>query len=652
MATAREEYLNALRLGQREKKKRETEGKDPYPAVLDEVFPDAVRAQITELPPQEIPADLIVGTGSRGRTGVFSASFYPLAPEDSEFATKWIALCDAHLSETGIREPVECYEYLGNFYVAEGNKRVSVLRYFGAVRIPARIKRVMPADGDDPRITAYREFLDFHRATGIWDIQFKKPGEYARLYAALGKKQGGEWTEAEKRHLISVFGQFRTVFDALGGTKQDLLPEEALLLFLKVYSWEQLAAMPSAELKKALADLWGDVKTSSEPESLTVAAAPAGTEEKSPIGKLLAGTILSGTPKHLNIAFINQKDPVSSAWTAGHTEGAAYLAEMLGDAVSVRSYNGADTPEQAEALLEQAAEDGAELIFTTAPPLLIATLKAAVRCPKIRFYSCSADQPLSSVRSYYCRIYEGKFITGAIAGALAENDLVGYIGSYPILGVPAAVNAFALGARMTNPRARILLEWSCTEGDPEKALAEKGARVISNRDVPLPGAASLAQGRLGTYLLDDNGTPQPLASPCWMWGKLYENIVRSVLAGSPEKKDAAVNYWWGMDSGVIDVTLSELVPEGVAALAGVLTEQLKAGTLDIFGRKLAAGDGSLIADGENPLTLPEILKMDRLCEFVEGRIPVFDELLPRSRALVRELGIYRDSIPPETGEEP
>ena len=266
MATAREEYINALRLGQKEKKKREAEGKDPYPAVLDEVFPDAARAQIKEFPPQEIPADLIIGTRSQGRTGVFSASFYPLAPEDSEFAMKWIALCEEHLSETGIREPIECYEYLGNFYVAEGNKRVSVLRYFGAVRIPARVKRVLPADGDDPRTAAYREFAEFHRATGIWDIQFKKPGEYARLLAALGKKQGGEWTETEKRHLISVFGQFRTVFDALGGTKQDLLPEEALLLFLKVYSWEQLAAMPAAELKKALADLWGDVKTSSEPE--------------------------------------------------------------------------------------------------------------------------------------------------------------------------------------------------------------------------------------------------------------------------------------------------------------------------------------------------------------------------------------------------
>ena len=408
--------------------------------------------------------------------------------------------------------------------------------------------------------------------------------------------------------------------------------------------------MAPAELKKALAELWGDVKTSSEPGAVTVTAAPEAAEGKSPIGKLLSGTILSPAPKHLNIAFVSQGDPETSSWTRGHAEGAAALAAALGDAVKVTNYCSADSPLQTAALLDQAAADGAEVVFTTAPPLLTETLKAAVRYPKIRFFSCSADQPLSSVRSYYCRVYEGKYITGLIAGALADNDIVGYVGSYPILGVPASVNAFALGVRMTNPRARILLEWSCTEGDPEQALFEKGARVISNRDVPLPGTENLKTGGFGTYRIGEDGTLQPLASPVWMWGRFYENIVRRILSGSPEKKDTAVNYWWGMDSGVIDVTLSESVPEGTAALAVNFAAQLRAGTCDIFGRVLRAQDGSLIADGERRLALPEILKMDRLADFVEGRIPSFEELLPRSRALVRELGIYRETVPPETGE--
>ena len=42
--------------------------------------------------------------------------------------------------------------------------------------------------------------------------------------------------------------------------------------------------------------------------------------------------------------------------------------------------------------------------------------------------------------------------------------------------------------------------------------------------------------------------------------------------------------------------------------------------------------------------------MDWLCSNVEGSIPQFDQLLPQSRNLVRLLGIYRESIPPEIEE--
>ena len=364
-------------------------------------------------------------------------------------------------------------------------------------------------------------------------------------------------------------------------------------------------------------------------------------KKKSVISKLIAGT------KHLNAAFICQNDTERSAWTRGHAEGAAYLAEALGDSVSVKTYFHADTPEDAERLIGEAVSDGADLVFTTTPQLLDATLKAAVKHPKVGFYNCSACQPFSSVKSYYCRIYEGKFITGLIAGALADNDLVGYVGSYPIMGVPASINAFALGARMTNPRAKILLEWSATEIDCVRKFRERGVRVISNRDIPTADASGLNQSYIGTFTIDGDGGLTPIASPVWMWGKLYEHIVRSVLSGSVEKKEHAVNYWWGMDSGAIDIALSDLVPEGVRKLAETMTDKLKRGELDVFAQRITAQDGSVISDGVHPLSSLNVLRMDRLSDAVEGHIPEYGELLPFSRALVRALGVYRDRIPPE-----
>ena len=140
-------------------------GKQPHPAVLDEILPELSTETVLNIGLVDIPAERIVGTKTAGRITAFTASFHPLLDSKSEFGVKWILLCDAHLSATGITDPIECYEYLGNFYVQEGNKRVSVMRHFDAPRIPGNVKRIMPPKSDDPRIKAYYEFLEFYKVS-------------------------------------------------------------------------------------------------------------------------------------------------------------------------------------------------------------------------------------------------------------------------------------------------------------------------------------------------------------------------------------------------------------------------------------------------------------------------------------------------------
>jgi hypothetical protein len=100
-----------------------------------------------------------------------------------------------------------------------------------------------------------------------------------------------------------------------------------------------------------------------------------------------------------------------------------------------------------------------------------------------------------------------------------------------------------------------------------------------------------------------------------------------------------------MDSGVIDIELSDKLPEGVRALAEVLRKSMIDGSLDPFARKIVAQDGTVKNDGTQILSPKERLNMDWLCENVIGSIPPFEQILPMSRTMVRELGVYRDSIP-------
>ena len=233
---------------------------------------------------------------------------------------------------------------------------------------------------------------------------------------------------------------------------------------------------------------------------------------------------------------------------------------------------------------------------------------------------------------------------------MANDDRIGYIAAYPILGVPASINAFALGAQMTNPRAQIELRWSCLPGNPQQDFFNDGILVISNRTAPTQVKQYMDFCRYGTYLLDDTGGLLALGTPIWVWGKFYEFVIRSILSGGWKREkgvSTALNYWLGMDSGVIGVEYSTRLPEGVRQMAKILERGLSDGTLDPFMRRIIAQDGTVKNDGTRRLTPDELLRMDWLCENVLGRIPAFDELLPYSQTMVRELGVYRDTIATE-----
>ena len=649
--TATDEYSLALRQGQKEYRELVMADRSPYPAVLDEILPENNTDAVVDVGLVEIPSERIIGTKSAGRITAFTASFRPLLDSKTEFAAKWICLCDAHLGDTGITDPIMCYEYLGDFYVQEGNKRVSVLRHFGAPRITGTVQRIVPPLSDDPRIQAYYEFMEFYKASRLYCVQFRRPGDYAKLLSHLGKKSGEIWDETDRRTFNAYFHYFRDAFCTLQVPPEEVLPEEALLLWLELYPFQSLGQLSGAALKKSVTALREDMVAASKKEN----AVKVQTKAEDTTKASLLDRIISSGPDHLNVAFVHQMNPADSAWVLGHEEGREHLQRVFGDRITVRSYFDAANSELAEPIIEQAVSDGAQVVFTTAPPLSRATLKAAVKYPKVRFLNCSVDQAYSSIRTYYGRIYEGKFITGAIAGAMAQNDRIGYIASYPIFAVPASINAFALGAQLTNPRAQIELRWSCVSGTPQADLLADGIRVVSNRDAPTPAKMFLDFCNYGTYLMNDRGDMIPLGTPIWLWGQFYEFVIRSIFAGGWKREkgeSTAVNYWLGMDSGVIGIRLSEKLPEGVRQMAKILEQGLKDGTLDPFRRRIVTQDGTVKSDGTHVFSPEELLHMDWLCGNIVGSIPQFQEILPVSQNMVRELGIYRDRIPTQEEGKP
>ncbi len=646
---AYEQYGKALKQGQKTYKDRVSHGRYPYLPVLDEILlDDSVIAGRVDMGVIEIPTEQIAGTKTAGRRSAFAADFMPLLSPDSEFGYKWIELCAAHLGDDGIRDPIRCYEYLGRFFVQEGNKRVSVLKSYDAPTIPGYVIRIIPEWSEDPVVQVYYEFMQSYQLTGLYQVRFTRPGSFAKLQAALGYEADHAWTDEERQRFLSSVTYFKAAFRKLGGEDLPVTAADALLVWLRVYPFEALKA-PAPELLKTLSAVWADVKVLSQSDPIAVSTETPEQKEEAPAPKLLGRLFKAVFPNHLNVAFINEFSPEESDWTRAHDLGRQYLEAMLGEQVTVQQFNGVRPDDNAVAAMEAAIEKGAQVIFATTPPLIDACRKIAAKYPAVRVLNCSASMPYTGVRTYYSRIYEGKFITGAIAGAMSRDGRIGYVASNPIFGVPASINAFALGARLTNAHARILLRWSCVDTDPVSQLAADGADIISNRDIPTPDRV---QEPWGLCQLGPDGVLLPLASPYWHWGKFYVKIVRSIFSGgwdalSSKDGGRAVNYWWGMSSRAIDVLLNQDLPDGVKQLVGILRQGVASGAIVPFQRYIRSQDGTVRSEGDRWFSPEEILHMDWLVDCVEGSIPAFEELMPMSRSIVRLQGVYRDKIPPE-----
>ena len=640
---ATDEYEKALKAGQKAAKERASRGESPNLPVLDELITDMAMEAPHNLGILEIPADLIVGTKTAGRRTAFTAGFLPLLEPDSEFAIKWIGLYSAHVGDEGIREPIECYEYLGKFYVQEGNKRVSVLKWNGASSIPGRATRLIPAYSDEPVIRQYYEFMDFYKVTGMYGFQCRLPGSYHQLLQILGGSPEEPWDRQKRQSITTALVYFRKAFQKLGGDALKIGVGDALLVWLRVYSLEEIKTLTAADLELCLSSIWNDVRAISLSQPISVKAEPT---EESKSGSLLSKLLPNSRPGRLNIAFINEYSPEASNWCNSHERARLYLEDTFPHQISTRSYNNVTPGSDAELIFAQAIADGADIIFATAPSLVDNCMKASISHPEIRILNCSMDVPYTGIRTYYCRVYEAKFITGAIAGAMSKDGRIGYVGSYPIHGEPASINAFALGAQMTNPNAKVYLDWTCTPGNPMARFRREGFSVISNRDVP---STDRSYHEYGTYQVLEDGSLQTLASPYWNWGKFYETVVRSILDGTWDKDKAksgqAINYWWGLRSGAVDVVLDNGLPEGVKQLAGILRQGLLDGTVDPFLRRLVAQDGTCKNDGSRQLSLEELLHMDWLCENVVGTIPTYEEVLPMAKSVVKLQGVFKEKIP-------
>ena len=629
IAMSREDYDKALKSGRKAFQDARANGQSPYLRVLEEDTAGIDMDSEVSLGVMDIPLDKIVGTNSHARSLSFAQNFMPLLPYGTEFSAKWISLCESHLEE-GIRHAIQVYEYMNYFYVVEGNKRVSVLKYFGAVSIPAQVTRMVPRRTNTKESRIYFEFLRFYRISQVNFLWFSQEGSFDQLLQTLGMETAKDWEDRENSSIFRTnYYQFRKVYKAHKGDLLKITTGDAFLKYIMVFGYKDMYRKTESEMETELEGLWPELQLLEKEEPIGIYTQP----DETPTKRGFWGLFTQAPKQNLKIAFAYVDGKDESSWTYAHELGRLYLDEAFEGQIQTQSYERIpiDGEKGCEALC-RIAEEGYDVIFTTSQRLITASLKAAIRHPEVRFLNCSVHVPYQHLRTYFGRMFEAKMLTGAIAGSMTETDRIGYIADYPTASTMASINAFALGTQLVNPRAKVYLEWSALkepQGNPAELLKKNGIDILSNQDMITPQNASK---RFGVYQLQKDGTVRNIAMPVWNWGIFYKKLIRSLLSGSWENDSAgdgavkAINYWWGMAAGVIDVVYTQALPDRTKHMVEVLKRSIKDGSLMVFEGLIHNQDGEVMVPEGSVLDTEKIVTMDWLVENVVGRIPSIEEV--------------------------
>lgn len=575
-------YKDALSRGLKGYQRLKNSGSSGHLTSLDGLLGHFPSASHSLLGTYEIPLSKVIGTYYHSRRKAFSKDFLPLEAEGTEFASKWMNLYGAHVSE-GIRDPIEVYEYLNYYYVLEGNKRVSVLKYVDAYGISARVTRILPPyDPDSEAIVNYYSFVSFHRMSGLHQVWLTKPRRWDRLVAYLDQYRpasvGDDMHERAQHFYKEIYLPFREVFHQMGGQRLAMTTAEALLLYIKLYDTSE--PIDRQGLRELMPSLLKELGNFGDTEQVEIKTQPDAMEK----GSLMNAVSALISNKKFRLGFVYARNRESSGWTYAHDKGRTHLEARFSGKLETLVID--EVPEDGDAYevikafcLDESGLPRFDAVFTTSEIFRHATLKCALEMDDVHFFNCSGNRPYVHMTNYYGRTYESRFIEGVVAGLISKSGIVGYTATSPSPEVYAAANAFMLGLRMVKPKAKLMVMYTGEWNDPNKTthmaayFAHYGADVVSNKTGQVPRAVTRAFGLYSMLCpIDALGLPTAyVAAPIWRWDVFYERIVSGLLNGAYSRllnrqgsQEKPHHFWWGMDAGVLDIYVDpqHLTPEG------------------------------------------------------------------------------------------
>jgi basic membrane protein A and related proteins len=303
----------------------------------------------------------------------------------------------------------------------------------------------------------------------------------------------------------------------------------------------------------------------------------------------------------LKVGFITVGPASDHGYNYAHDQGRRFLNSALQGKVSTSIVENIPESAEVERVMEKMVAQGNQLIFSTSYGYLDPALRVAARHPNVVIMQCGRTNPntVKNLGTYWSRQYEPMYIGGMVAGRMTKTNEMGFIAAHPVPQVLSNINAFTLGARSVNPKAKVHVVWTNSWSDPAseaeavKGLVEQHCDVMTMHvDSPITIAQTAEKNGIYTvgYHADlRKYAPKGfLTGQEWDWGHLYVDIAKSVMDHTWKRSDIV----YPMKAGYTELAnFGPAVPNILQHQARDLKKHMDDGSFVVFQGPLKDRDG-------------------------------------------------------------
>ncbi len=329
-----------------------------------------------------------------------------------------------------------------------------------------------------------------------------------------------------------------------------------------------------------------------------------------------------------NVGFVYVSPIGDAGWTYQHDEGRLQMEKALGGKVTTKYVENVAEGADAERVIREMAKRGDKVIFATSFGYMNYMLKVSRQFPRTAFLHATGYKMGKNMGLYNARFYEGRYLTGIIAGKMTKSNKLGYVAAFPIPEVLQGINAFIKGARSVNPDAELSVIWVNSWYDPGKEREAAMTLISQNADVVTQHTDSTAVVQAaeerGVYAFGYHsdmakyGPNAHLTAATHHWGDYYTRIVEEVLAGK-WKPDS---IWGGYQDGMIKLApLNAKIPQDVQEMIRGMEADLSKGTLHPFTGPVVDQDGKTRVAAGQTMSDTDLNSMNYYVQGVISKLP-------------------------------